>query len=139
MAGIEDLKKLLSSMKPELDKGEFVFCTFDNLISIETIINLNPLCTFREKEGLTLIITTDDALSHDIHFDTVYKLISLTVHSSLNAVGLTAAIATKLASKDISANVVAAYYHDHIFVQKEKAGQAMEAIIELQVESLVNI
>ncbi|MEY8611425.1 ACT domain-containing protein [Parabacteroides segnis] len=103
MAGIEDLKILLSSMKPELDSREFVFCTFDNPLSIR--------------------------------FDTVYKLISLTVHSSLNAVGLTAAIATKLASKDISANVVAAYYHDHIFVQKEKAGPAMEAIMELQAES----
>ena len=103
MAGIEDLKILLSSMKPELDSREFVFCTFDNPLSMR--------------------------------FDTVYKLISLTVHSSLNAVGLTAAIATKLASKDISANVVAAYYHDHIFVQKEKAGLAMEAIMELQAES----
>ena len=103
MAGIEDLKILLSSMKPELDSREFVFCTFDN-----------PLF---------------------MRFDTVYKLISLTVHSSLNAVGLTAAIATKLASEDISANVVAAYYHDHIFIQKEKAGLAMEAIMELQAES----
>lgn len=138
MAGIEDLNILLSSMKPELDKGEFVFCTFDNRMSMESMGSLNPICTFREKEGLTLIITTDDALSNGIRFDTVYKLISLTVHSSLNAVGLTAAIATKLASKYISANVVAAYYHDHIFVQKEKAGQAMEAIAELQVESLVN-
>lgn len=135
MAGIEDLKILLSSMKPELDSREFVFCTFDNPLSMEAITNLTPIGTFREKEGLTLIITTDDALSNGIRFDTVYKLISLTVHSSLNAVGLTAAIATKLASKDISANVVAAYYHDHIFIQKEKAGQAMEAIMELQAES----
>ena len=99
------------------------------------ITDLTPIGTFREKEGLILILTTDDASSNGIRFDTVYKLISLTVHSSLNAVGLTASIATKLASKDISANVVAAYYHDHIFVQKEKAGQAMEAIMELQAES----
>ena len=105
---------------------------------MEAITDLTPIGTFREKEGLTLIITTDDALSNGIRFDNVYKLISLTVHSSLNAVGLTAAIATKLASKDISANVVAAYYHDHIFAQKEKAGQATEAVVELQAESLVN-
>ena len=82
MAGIEDLKILLSSMKPELDSREFVFCTFDNPLSMEAITDLTPIGTFREKEGLTLIITTDDALSNGIRFDTVYKLISLTVHSS---------------------------------------------------------
>ena len=80
MAGIEDLKILLSSMKPELDSREFVFCTFDNPLSMEAITDLTPIGTFREKEGLTLIITTDDALSNGIRFDTVYKLISLTVH-----------------------------------------------------------
>lgn len=111
---------------------------FNRFIIYTIISNLTPIGTLGEKEGLTLIITTNDALSNGIRFDTVYKLISLTVHSSLNAVGLTVAIATKLASKNISANVVAAYYRDHIFVQKEKAGQAMEAIKELQAESLVN-
>lgn len=74
MAGIEDLKILLSSMKPELDSREFVFCTFDNPLSMEVITDLTPIGTFREKEGLTLIITTDDALSNGIRFDTVYKL-----------------------------------------------------------------
>ena len=134
MTGIKELQTLLANVDPVLDERSFIFCTFPELNN-DDICRLNPIGFFHEKEGLTLIITTDDALSNGIRFDTVYKLISLTVHSSLNAVGLTAAIATKLASKDISANVVAAYYHDHIFVQKEKAGQAMEAIMELQAES----
>ena len=54
------------------------------------------------------------------------------VHSSLDAVGLTAAFSAKLTEKNISANVIAAYYHDHIFVPKEKAEQALNAILELQ-------
>ena len=134
MTGIKELQTLLANVDPVLDERSFIFCTFPELNN-DDICRLSPIGFFHEKEGLTLIITTDDALSNGIRFDTVYKLISLTVHSSLNAVGLTAAIATKLASKDISANVVAAYYHDHIFVQKEKAGLAMEAIVELQAES----
>ena len=52
--------------------------------------------------------------------DVLFKLITLTVHSSLKSVGLTAAVTSKLAEYEISANVVAAYYHDHIFVPYEK-------------------
>nr|WP_275889019.1 ACT domain-containing protein [Desulforhopalus vacuolatus] len=63
-------------------------------------------------------------------YEGVFKGITLTVHSSLEAVGLTAAISSKLAEKGISANVIAAYYHDHIFVQTEKAEMAMEALNE---------
>ena len=47
MAGIEDLRILLSSMKPELDSREFVFCTFDNPLSME----VNPDCDFPGKRG----------------------------------------------------------------------------------------
>ncbi len=63
-------------------------------------------------------------------FEGSYSQITLTVHSSLEAVGLTAAVANKLASKDISANVIAAYYHDHIFVQTSKAEAAVSALKE---------
>ena len=87
---------------------------------------------FQEKEGVTLIITKQQAIDSHIDYESVYKLISLNVHSSLDAVGLTAAFSAKLAEKNISANVVAAYYHDHIFVPEEKAEQALMAICELQ-------
>ena len=68
----------------------------------------------------------------DMDCQSVYRLITLNVHSSLDAVGLTAAFSAKLTEKNISANVIAAYYHDHIFVPKEKAEQALNAILELQ-------
>jgi hypothetical protein len=66
-------------------------------------------------------------------FESVFSGITLTVHSSLDAVGLTAAVATKLAEYDISANVIAAYYHDHIFVQTEKSELALKALREFNV------
>ena len=74
-------------------------------------------------------------LNKNIDYESVYKLISLNVHSSLDAVGLTAAFSAKLAEKNISANVVAAYYHDHIFVPEEKAEQALAAISEFRLQT----
>ncbi|MDR2913388.1 MAG: ACT domain-containing protein [Tannerella sp.] len=131
MSGIKDLDILLSAIEPVLDQRDFVFCTFPDF-DWGKINQLNPIGFFCEKEGATLIITQKDADDKKIAYQSVYRLISLNVHSSLDAVGLTAAFSAKLAEKNISANVVAAYYHDHIFVPAEKAEQALNAILELQ-------
>ena len=131
MTGIKELETLLSNVDPVLDQRSFVFCTFPDFNS-DDICRLNPIGMFQEKEGVTLIITKQQAIDSHIDYESVYKLISLNVHSSLDAVGLTAAFSAKLAEKNISANVVAAYYHDHIFVPEEKAEQALIAICELQ-------
>jgi hypothetical protein len=128
VVGETNLSKLLGSMSPTLMPDEYVFCTvkresFDfNAIS--------PLAFFRETEGLTLVVTKDVAIANKLSFESVFSGITLTIHSSLDAVGLTAAVSTKLAEKGISANVIAAYYHDHIFVQTEKAELAIEALNE---------
>ena len=134
MAGIKDLETLLSSIDPVLDERNFVFCTFPEFHR-DDIHQLNPIGFFHEKEGLTLIITQQEAIDKNIDYESVYKLISLNVHSSLDAVGLTAAFSSKLAEKNISANVVAAYYHDHIFVPEEKAEQALAAISEFRLQT----
>lgn len=131
MTGIKELQTLLANVDPVLDERSFVFCTFPDFNSND-ICRLNPIGMFQEKEGVTLIITKQQAIDSHIDYESVYKLISLNVHSSLDAVGLTAAFSAKLAKKNISANVVAAYYHDHIFVPEEKAEQALMAICELQ-------
>ncbi|RKF17389.1 ACT domain-containing protein [Alginatibacterium sediminis] len=128
MAGETNLATLLASMSPQLMADEYVFCTVENTDG--NYQALQPLATFREAEGLTLVVTKQMAVTHALAFESVFKAITLTVHSSLDAVGLTATVATKLAEKDISANVIAAYYHDHIFVQVDKAGQAMLALAE---------
>ena len=90
MAGIKDLGTLLSSIDPVLDERSFVFCTFPEF-HWDDVHQLNPIGFFHEKEGLTLIITQQEAINKNINYESVYKLISLNVHSSLDAVGLTAA------------------------------------------------
>ena len=129
MTAITDLDILLNSMSPELIEGDYIFCTVEG--GLADYVHLNPIATFREKEGLTLVLTKEVATQTQLSFDGVFSMITLSVHSSLEAVGLTAAFATKLGSYGISANVIAGYYHDHIFVQKHEADQAMSALREL--------
>ncbi|ELI6428490.1 ACT domain-containing protein [Vibrio sp. Y29_XK_CS5] len=128
MSGITDLDELLRSMSPKLVGSEFVFCTVSGVLT--EYVELNPVATFIESEGLTLVLEKSAAEKAGLSFDGTYSQITLTVHSSLEAVGLTAAVASKLASKGISANVFAAYYHDHIFVQSGKAEAAVSALEE---------
>ena len=97
-----------------------------------TLDLLNPISTFQEDEGLSLIITRNVADINGISYDSVFKRITIQLHTSLDAVGLTSLLSTALAGKGISANVVAAYYHDHIFVPSEKAEVALETIKALK-------
>lgn len=129
MTGEKNLEKLLKSMSPELINGEFVFCTFQNARYGE-YSDLEPIASINEFEGLTLIIPKFKADEKNIKYESVFKGITLSVHSSLDAVGLTAAFINKLAEYGLSANVVAGYYHDHIFIQSELAERAMEALGE---------
>ncbi|EGR0237245.1 ACT domain-containing protein [Vibrio vulnificus] len=129
MTGITDLQHLLQSMSPQLVEGDYVFCTVDG--PLKDYLHLDPIATFREQEGLTLVLEAQQAEQARLTTDSRFCLITLTVHSSLEAVGLTAAFASKLASYGISANVIAGYYHDHIFVPKGKAHKAMSALTEL--------
>ncbi|BDP32875.1 ACT domain-containing protein [Vibrio vulnificus] len=129
MTGITDLQHLLQSMSPQLVEGDYVFCTVDG--PLKDYLHLDPIATFREQEGLTLVLEAQQAEQAGLNTDSRFCLITLTVHSSLEAVGLTAAFASKLASYGISANVIAGYYHDHIFVPQGKAHEAMSALTEL--------
>lgn len=131
MVGIVEIEELLGSMEPKLMDGEYVFCMVVGKLA--EYVYLEPLATFYEAEGLTLILKKDVADAANMLFEGVYKQITLTVHSSLDAVGLTAAVSSKLTSHGISANVLAAYYHDHIFVQKDKAEAALIALQECSV------
>lgn len=128
MSGMTDLDMLLTSMSPQLMDGDYVFCTVKGTLS--EYVQYNPLATYQEREGLALVLSLEEARRGKFEFGGVYRLITLMVHSSLDAVGLTAAVANKLTSYGISANVIAAYYHDHIFIQKEKAELALTALKE---------
>ncbi|MDB5555491.1 MAG: ribonuclease [Rhizobium sp.] len=125
MAGETNLEKLLASMEPSLREGDFVFTTLPG----KTVpAGLNPIGTFVEDEGLTLILPTEEARSADLVASNPMRCITLTVHSSLDAVGLTAAFAAELTAHGVSANVVAGFYHDHIFVGVDDAERAMMAL-----------
>ena len=130
MTGEQNLATLLTSLSPQLLDGEYVFCTFKRAQYGE-YSELAPIAAVQEVEGLSLIIPKAMADANNIAYDTVFRGITLTVHSSLDAVGLTAAFATQLTQHGISANVIAGYYHDHIFVQSEHADRAMAALQEL--------
>ncbi len=134
MNGERNLKALLSSMRPELSDDDFVFCATNK--SIAELIPLQPWAIIRENEAMTIILTKESAERNGFDCRTVFRRITLNVHSSLEAVGLTAAVSTRLAKSGISANVVAAYYHDHIFVQKDMAGKAIEVLRALERENI---
>ena len=133
MSAITDLSQLIAQMEPELQDEEFVFCTFQNQ-TYGAFPELEPIAAYQEAEGLTLIISKAKADQANISYDGAYRAITLQVHSALEAVGLTAAVATKLTQHNISANVVAAYFHDHIYVQSGRAAEAVAALRQLSQE-----
>ncbi len=134
MSGITNLETLLASMNPVLVPGEFVFVSRLNAKYGEGS-DLNPIAAFEENEGLTLIVPRDRADEVGESYQGVFRMITLQVHSSLEAVGLTAAVADALARQGVSANVVAAFYHDHIFVPGARADDAIEVLQRLRAKS----
>ncbi|MGL4884485.1 MAG: ACT domain-containing protein [Waterburya sp.] len=129
MSGETNLSTLLQSMQPILCKGEYVFCSISHQDS--NYSNFNPVCLFREDEGLTLILDREQADAAAMSYTSVFCLITLSVHSSLEAVGFLAAITGKLAEHGISVNPISAYYHDHLFVPASRAQEAMDLLQEL--------
>lgn len=127
MPGETHLKKLLQSMTPELQPGDYVFCTLPEG-TYNDLNRLQPLGGFQEKEGLTVIIERNKAEQAGLSFSGIFRCLTLQIHSSLEAVGLTAAVASALAEHHISANVIAAYYHDHIFVPLDRAEDALDIL-----------
>ena len=133
MTGESNLKKLLQSIEPKLNEGEFVFSTVE---SIQQANVLDPLCMFQEQEAVTVILSKEQADEASLPYSNTFVWITLTVHSSLEAVGLTAAVSKALTEANISCNVVAAYYHDHIFVPVKDAKRAMDALENLSKQEL---
>lgn len=126
MTGERDLNALLGHMKPEMQRGIFVFCTIPTNETIPAA--LNPLMTFREQEGTTLVVLREEAEAAGLRSAFASRLITLTVHSALDAVGFLAAITARLAEAGISVNAVSAFHHDHLFVAVEQAEEAMVAL-----------
>jgi len=117
-----NLDKILKTMNPKLNEGEYVFCSVNEVgnLSFSDIILF-----FKEEEGFTIVVEKKLADSLHLKYTFIASWITLTVHSSLEAVGLTAAFSKALSAENISCNVVAGYFHDHIFVYRKDAEKAM--------------
>jgi hypothetical protein len=132
MSGETDLTQLLRTMTPVLQPGTYVFC---NVASLGGFDLTQIIGFFREAEGVTLILPQTIADQLQLVYSYEAAWLTLTVHSSLAAVGLTAAFSKALADAQISCNVVAAYYHDHIFVAVQDADRALHALKQLAANS----
>ena len=132
MAGVFDLDELLRGMSPRLRDGSWVFVTLPpSDVAMAQWATEHALATFREEEGLSILVERAHAEKRDLEFEGSFRWITLQVHSDLEAVGLTAAVARTLTQHGIPANVVAAHYHDHLFVPEDRATEALEALHRL--------
>ncbi len=120
MSGERDLDRLLATMRPELHAGEFVFTTAATVPE-----GVEPVVMVREPEGLTLVARREEADRAGLAYDYVAAWVTLRVHSDLEAVGLTAAVATELTEHGISCNVVAGFFHDHLFVPHARGAEVV--------------
>lgn len=129
MSGARNLDYLLQQASPALDPEDYVFVSCQARYGDHA--DWQPIAAFAEDEGLTLVIPREVADAEGLPYEGVFSRITLEVHSSLEAVGLTAAVAGRLAASGISANVFAAFHHDHVFVPSADAGRAMSELAAL--------
>jgi hypothetical protein len=125
MTGESNLDVLLNTMARALRDKPYVFLTLQTLAPGEVD---QAIMHFKEQEGIALITREDVAKTFDRTYAAAWAMITLTVHSDLQAVGLLAAITTKLAAANILVNAISAFFHDHLFVPWERRQKAMEIL-----------
>ncbi len=125
---VRDTVAMIRGMRPELRSGAWVFCAVED----EALLPW-ALASFREAEGLSLILPEEVAARAGLPVDQPMRQITLGVLSALDGVGLTAAVAGALAERGIACNMVAAFRHDHAFVPADRAGEALEVLLALSV------
>jgi uncharacterized protein len=130
-ASNQELAGLLRDLEPHRRPGQFVFCTVG-----EVPADIEPLAVVHEDEGVTVVVDKEVAEGEGWDYDFVAAMITLGVRSGLDAVGLTAAVSSLLAEAGISCNVVAGYFHDHLFVPADRAEEALELLGRLSSRSL---
>jgi hypothetical protein len=126
VSGETDLDRLLAGLDPVRHEGVYVFATASG-----DLPGLNPVLTFTESEGRTVIVRAEEADRAGLASTFPSAWIELRIHSSLAAVGLMAAICTALAEAGISCNAVSAYHHDHLFVPHSRAEDAVDVLRRL--------
>ena len=132
MQPLTDLQQLIAHLRPVLRAETLVFCTL-RPSRLHLLADLDPFATVQETEGLSVVTRQHRALELDVEASVPFRCITLEVLSSLEAVGLTAAVATALADIDVAANVIAGAHHDHLLVPAEDAERAMAALEALSL------
>jgi len=117
----KDLATLCATIEPEMAEPVYVYCSFPDFTLPE---GLSALFTFREVEGLTAVLDLQDADRYGLPYAFEARLITLKVHSSLEAVGFLAVVSAHLAKVAIPCNAIAGYYHDHILIPVDRADEA---------------
>jgi len=130
MPGEKDLLKLLENLSPAMSEDEYVFCTFEDS-TYGNFSDLEPFASVKEKEGLSLVLEKKKAERANIKFESIFRCISLGIHSDLTSIGLTAKISSVLCENDISSNIIAGYFHDHVFVPSHQAENALDVLHKL--------
>lgn len=133
MPGETNLKKLLGTMAPDLRPGVFVFATLP--ADKERPAGVDPVMSFRESEGETLILAEEQAQAVGLASTFRCRMITLEVHSALDAVGFLAAITARLAEAGMGVNPVSGYFHDHLFVPAERADEAVAVLLAIAAEN----
>ncbi|MEM6839156.1 MAG: ACT domain-containing protein [Cyanobacteria bacterium P01_C01_bin.120] len=131
--GETQLSVLLASLQPQLQPAIFVFATVAAGATLPP--DISPVCQFQEAEGVTVILRQDEADQARLPYQYPCRMITLTIHSSLEAVGMLAAVTQALAAEGISTNVVSAYFHDHLFVACDRAQAALNCLRSLAAQS----
>ena len=128
MSGETDLDTLLQTVRARLDDAVYVFTTLSNSGLPEGI---TPRMVFEEEEGTTYILTHGEAAHHNLPHEYPCKMITLDVHSSLEAVGFIARVSAAMTKEGIAVNPVSGFYHDHLFVPLGKEKAAMRVVAHL--------
>lgn len=123
--GERDLALLLRGMQPVLQDVAYGFAVWPG-----GAMPFAPFATVAEDEGLTVVARLEEMVQAGLVSEP-WARISLTIHSDLAAVGLTAAFSAALAAEGISCNVVAGFHHDHLFVPWDRRGDALAALERL--------
>jgi len=126
MSGEMNLSRLLATMSPTLQDGTYVFVTLSDQNAPANIPT--PRMAFQEAEGTTLILLKTQAEAAGLDFEFPSRMITLNVHSALDAVGFLAHITTRLAALGMGVNPVAGFYHDHLFIPEDRANDAMSEL-----------
>ena len=130
MSGEADLVKLLEDLKPELVSNPYVFAILDD-DQAHLLPVLRPFAIVYEERGITAVCEQRQIRDYDLEHSGPFACIHLSVQSSLHAVGLTACVSQALADAQISANLIAGFDHDHIFVPYDRRHDAMSILRSL--------